>query len=172
MNQLNKAAPPAPRQLDIGLLARIVGYHLHLAEMVIFRDFRATMGPSGLTQIQFAVLELVHCNPAVSQVELSGQLAVDKASMMAIVDRLEQASLLIRRASKIDRRRQELYVTLKGGQKLEEMRALIVAHEQALFANIPASELARLTRSLKKISSRAVAPDSLVESVHLRTRRA
>jgi len=133
------------------MLPQLAGFILHRAEMVIFRDYKAATASTGLTQAQFAVLEIVSCNTNVMQVELAVQLAMDKATMMVMVDRLEAGGLLRRRASKIDRRRQELVITPKGEGLLIETRRLALAHEAALFSHIPPAEMKRLVRTLTKI---------------------
>ena len=137
--------------INLGILPRLAGFILHRAEMVIFRDYKAATSSTGLTQAQFAVLEIVSCNSNVMQVELAAQLAMDKATMMVMVDRLETAGLLRRRASKIDRRRQELRLTPKGEEMLIETRRLALGHEASLFAHISPAEMKRLVRTLTKI---------------------
>lgn len=154
-----KAIADNRQPLDLGVLPQLAGFTLHRAEMVIFRDYKAATASTGLTQAQFAVLELVYRNPKVLQVELSQQLAIDKATMMVMVDRLEAAGLLRRRASKIDRRRQELGITPKGEELLGETRRLALAHEAALFAHIPPAEMKRLVRTLTKICEASDQPD-------------
>ena len=146
-----KGVADVRQPLDLGMLPQLAGFILHQAEMVIFRDYKVATASTGLTQAQFAVLEIVNCNPKVLQIELSVQLSMDKATMMVMVDRLEAAGLLRRRASKIDRRRQELSITPKGEECLAETQRLALAHEAGLFAHIPPAEIKRLVRTLTKI---------------------
>ena len=146
-----KSTTEGRQPLDLGMLPQLAGFILHQAEVVISRDYKAATAATGLTRAQFAMLEIVSCNPKVLQVELSTQLAMDKATTMVMVDRLEAGGLLRRRASTIDRRRQEVHVTPKGEDLLVEIRRLALAHEAALFAHIPPAEIKRLMRTLKKI---------------------
>ena len=91
-----------------------LGYRLRRAEAAMHRHFIEALADLGLTQKQTATLWLINSNPGVSQVSVAAALGMDRASMMAIVDRNEERGLLIRKRSRDDRRRQELYLTPAG----------------------------------------------------------
>ena len=74
--------------LRTGRLDEILGFHLRMANVAIYQDYTAAMGDIGLTQKQFAVLELIAANPKVSQIDIANQLSMDRATMMALVNRL------------------------------------------------------------------------------------
>src|SRR5689334_10590092 len=106
--------------LALGRLAPLLGFHLRMASAAIARDFALAMEGTDLTQKQYAVLELIAANPHVSQIDLSQSLGTDRATMMAIADRLETRRLLARRRSARDGRRQELLLTADGKELLTE----------------------------------------------------
>ena len=58
----------------------------------------------GLTRAQWLVLTRLHRRPGASQSELADRLAVEGATMVAMVDRLVKAGLVIREPSTTDRR--------------------------------------------------------------------
>ena len=85
-----KATRPA---LALGALDGVLGFHVRMAAAAIYRDFAASMAALELTQKQFAVLELIACNSGVSQTDLAATLGTDRATMMALIDRLEARGL-------------------------------------------------------------------------------
>src|SRR4051794_33163526 len=91
--------------LSLGRLDGLLGFHLRMASAVVARDFADELADLGLTQKQCAVLELIAANPQVSQIDMTATLGMDRATMMALVDRLDERGLLVRTPSLRDRRR-------------------------------------------------------------------
>lgn len=149
-------APPLTAEapdgrLDLGGLAGLLGFHLRLAHVAMYRDFAAALAKLDLTQKQCAVLQLVAANPGVSQVDLAATLGSDRATMMALVDRLEQRELLVRRRSPVDRRRQELTLTPEGRKILTRANRAIAAHEKTFTGRFSPTELEALLAALGRI---------------------
>jgi DNA-binding MarR family transcriptional regulator len=137
--------------LDLGRLDGILGFHLRMAHVAVYRDFAATMSELGLTQKQLAVMELVDRNPGVSQIDLAQTLGTDRATMMALVDRLELRGIVVRRPSEVDRRRQELRLTASGAALLAAAYARVGEHEKRFLARFSGAELEALLGALKRI---------------------
>jgi DNA-binding MarR family transcriptional regulator len=138
-------------QLDMDGLPDLLGFHLRLAQTAVTRDFGASLAEVDLTQKQCATLELIGANPGVSQVDLAAILGADRATMMAIVDRLEARDLVTRERSRSDRRRQHLNLTEAGGDMLSRAKALIAEHEERFKRRFSAPELGALVASLRRI---------------------
>ena len=100
----------------------LLGYRLRRAQGAMHRDFMAAVAELELTQKQAATLWLIQANPGVSQVEVAAALGMDRATMMAITDRLEERGFVIRKRSTVDRRRQELYLTPAGQSTLAKVQ--------------------------------------------------
>ena len=96
------------------------------------------MADLGLTQKQCAVLELIAANPQVSQIDMAAALGMDRATMMALVDRLDDRGLVLRTASARDRRRQELSLTGGGKALLREAAVRIAVHEKSFVDRLGA----------------------------------
>lgn len=111
-------------------LGEMIGFNLRMAYLAVSRHFATAMAKLDLTQKQTGVLWLIGGNAGVSQITLARELGMDRASMMAIVDRLEARQLLTRQRSKRDGRRQELHLTLKGERLLVQAKAAIAEHEK------------------------------------------
>jgi len=131
-------------------LDSLLGYLLRRAQGAMHRDFMAAVSDFELTQKQAATLWLIQANPGVSQAEVASALAMDRATMMAVTDRLEDREFVIRKRSSTDRRRQDLYLTPAGQSTLRKCKARISEHEEKFRALFTASELTSLLEALKK----------------------
>jgi MarR family transcriptional regulator, organic hydroperoxide resistance regulator len=129
----------------------LAGYQLRLAYVAISRHFAAAMGPLDLTQKQTGVLWLIGANAGVSQIALATELGMDRASMMAIVDRLEDRKMVLRERSRQDGRRQELYLTPKGRKVLAQSKTILATHERWITERFSEEEIATLMSLLKRI---------------------
>jgi DNA-binding MarR family transcriptional regulator len=131
----------------------LFGFHLKLAQAALHRDFLLALKDLELTQKQFAVLSLLKANPGASQIALANTLGTDRATMMAIIDRLQGRELLLRSPSQTDRRRQDLYLTKEGVAIMARGRLLVEAHEERFKAEFTDEELRRLIEFLSRIHS-------------------
>lgn len=146
-----KTPDDAPQGLSNEWLSGLLGYQVGVARKAIFRDFSARFTSMELTMQQFAVLHLIKLHPGAPQVALANQLDTDRATMMAVIDRLEARGLLTRERSKTDRRRQELMLTPLGEETVEEAKALIMAHEARFTERFTTAELATFREFLQRI---------------------
>jgi DNA-binding MarR family transcriptional regulator len=145
---------PLSSRLNLGALPSMLGFHIRLAHVAIFRDFTAMAGELDLTQKQAAILHLIAANPGASQVDLAATLGADRATMMAMIDRLEARQLLSRKRSAEDRRRQELHLTDAGQVLLGKIDDVVRKHEQRFTDRFTAEELEMFFGALKKVHQR------------------
>ena len=146
-----KAVTAEADELDLDGLTDLLGFHVRLAQSTIYRDFAAALKELDLTQKLSAVLMLLRANPGASQIALANTLGTDRATMMAIIDRLQDRHLLFRERSKIDRRRQELYLTDEGRAVLAQAGRLIAKHEARFKSRFTAAELKSLVEMLGRL---------------------
>lgn len=137
-------------QLQFAELDGLMGYHLRRAQGAMHRDFMATVASFELTQKQAATLWLIQANPAVSQVSIAATLGMDRATMMSVIDRLEDRGYVIRKRSTVDRRRQELYLTPSGQNTLRKVKARIQEHEARVRSMFTKAEIDALIETLRK----------------------
>jgi DNA-binding MarR family transcriptional regulator len=145
------AIEDAKTRVEQNDMVGLAGYQLRLAYVAISRHFAAAMAPLDLTQKQTGVLWLIGANAGVSQIALATELGMDRASMMAIVDRLEDRKLVLRERSRQDGRRQELYLTPKGRKVLAQSKTILAAHERWITERFSEDEIATLMSLLKRI---------------------
>src|SRR3546814_23560 len=81
---------------DIGEIRNIVGFHIRLAHGAVYRHFSETFAALDLTQKQVSVLWLVNDHPDIAQTGLAQRMRMDRATTMAIVNRLEGRGFLVR----------------------------------------------------------------------------
>jgi MarR family transcriptional regulator, organic hydroperoxide resistance regulator len=140
-----------PAAIAFAGLDRLFGYRLRRAQGAVHRDYLATLDELKLTQKQTAVMWLVMANPGVAQGAIGGALGMDRATMMALVNRLEARGLLQRRRSAVDARRRELQATAAGLRLMEQVRARISQHEDRVKRMFSAAELRTLERLLTRL---------------------
>lgn len=136
---------------DLGTVADILGFHIRLAHGAVYRHFTETFSDLDLTQKQVSVLWLVHDHPGIAQADLGRSLQMDRATVMAIVNRLQDRELLVRGASTVDRRRQTLTLTAEGERALAEARAAVLEHERWLKGHFSTAEVRSLIGLLTRI---------------------
>jgi DNA-binding MarR family transcriptional regulator len=142
-------------ELMFAELDGLLGYRLRRAQGAMHRDYMAAVAGLDLTQKQTATLWLINSNPGVSQVAVAAALSMDRATMMSVVDRLEERSLVIRKRSTVDRRCQELYSTPAGQSMLRKLKVRITEHEVRFKALFKPAELAALLVALQRIQDAA-----------------
>jgi MarR family transcriptional regulator for hemolysin len=84
-----------------------------------------------------------------SQSELADKLGVEGATMVAMIDRLVKAGLVIREASTTDRRVKRVVLTVSGSKIYEKVRAEAVALRKELLANTDQKKLLIATELLE-----------------------
>src|SRR5271154_2425493 len=86
-----------------------------------------------------------------SQSELADRLGVEGATMVAMVDRLVKAGLVVRQASKTDRRIKRVVLTDAGNRLFDTVKAEAAAVRRELLASIDPKKLAVATEVLEAL---------------------
>lgn len=142
----NRATGP-----DGAALEDVVGFHIRLAHGAVYRHFSETFAGLGLTQKQVSVLWLIADHPDIAQTDLCARMQMDRATTMAIVNRLQDRALLVRGKSPKDGRKQTLNLTEAGRATLAEAKQAIAAHEEWLKSRFTATEVRKLIELLSRI---------------------
>lgn len=141
----------AEEDADIGAINELVGFHIRLAYGVVYRHFMETFEHLDLTQKQVSVMWLVADHPGIGQSDLARRLQMDRATVMAIVNRLQARDYLARSAHDGDARRRALMLTATGVRALEEARAAVLEHENWLTSRFNPREVKQLIGLLARI---------------------
>ena len=135
----------------IGEIDDILGFHIRLAHGTAYRHFMKSFKFLGMTQKQVSVLWLVADHPGIAQADLAKRLQLDRATVMAIVNRLAKRKFVVRGESETDRRKQTLKLLPAGAKALQDAKRAIRAHEKWLKSRFTAKELKTLIGLLRKI---------------------
>ena len=131
-------------------LGDLIGYQLHLANLVTLRDARAALATQETTPAKVTALAFIRDNPGCDQSALGRFLDVNRSSAMKMVNALEDRALIERREGR-DRRSNGLHLTAGGEQSLTRMIATLVAAEAKLAESLTLPERRELLRLLAKI---------------------
>lgn len=148
------SAAEAPAALDHGLLPGLLGYQLRLAQQAVFRDFERAAEGLGVSPGRFGMLVLIEANPGVSQSRLAQEIGLDRSTLVAILDALEDTRLVERRAGE-DRRSNGLWLTRRGRGVVEKMKARVAEHEARIAARLTSAEQRQLLELLRRLGSPA-----------------
>jgi DNA-binding MarR family transcriptional regulator len=136
---------------DIGEIRDIVGFHIRLAHGAVYRHFTETFANLDLTQKQVSVLWLVDDHPDIAQTDLARRMRMDRATTMAIVNRLQAREFLVRGKSDSDGRKQTLNLTKQGLEILVVAKEAIRSHEEWLKSRFTNAEVTKLIELLTRI---------------------
>lgn len=136
---------------DIGEIRNIVGFHIRLAHGAVYRHFTETFEHIDLTQKQVSVLWLIDDHPDIAQTDLAQRMRMDRATTMAIVNRLQARGYLVRGKSPSDGRKQTLNLTDGGRNALKQAKTAIQDHESWLKSRFTDKEVGQLIEMLSRI---------------------
>ena len=141
----------AGARVDLGILPKMLGYNLRRAHQLSWRTYVSFIGESKIRPGLFSLLVLTRSNPGIAQIELGTHLGVDKASIVALLDRLERAGLIERRRSTRDRRRQGIFLTEAGSTELEALMGQVRQLERQMASRFTKAELDQFLDFLRRM---------------------
>jgi DNA-binding MarR family transcriptional regulator len=144
---------PIPEELKV-----FPGYLLARLGESSRRRFRMALEPEGLHPRHFGVMTMVAAQPGMSQQELHEKTAIDRSSMVSVIDELEGMGLAERRPHADDRRIRMIFLTASGEQALERVRSLAGTLQRELFNPLTAQERHTLHALLRKLSGSEAPP--------------
>ena len=130
-------------------LVSFPGYALRRAAHATGAELAARLTGVGLRQSDISLLILVEANPGTTASALGRQLDIQRANMVPVLKRLEDAGLIAR--APIDGKSQGLALTGAGRAKLAEGRKVIEQFERELIERVPKEHRAHLLPALNAI---------------------
>jgi MarR family transcriptional regulator for hemolysin len=104
----------------------------------------------GVSQASWMTIAIIaKARSPLSQSELADRLGVEGATMVAMIDRLVKAGLVLREASTTDRRVKRIVLTPAGLKVYEKVKAEGTALRKELLANMDAKKLLIATELLE-----------------------
>lgn len=129
-----------------------LGWLLAQAEHVLEAELAAALEPLGLSSRRYCVLASALGQDR-TQIELANLVGLDKTTMVATIDALEEAGLAERRPSSTDRRVRVIAVTKEGERKVREARRIIDQVQSDVLARLPARDRGSLLAGLARLVS-------------------
>lgn len=131
-------------------LVATTGFLLSKAAQRAVADVEVALRPLGIRTRHYGVLAALAEAGPLSQQRLGEWLRVDRTTMIALVDDLEQLGLAARRRLSTDRRAYALELTPAGERLLADGRAVIAAAEEQTLAALSAAERRHLHALLQR----------------------
>jgi DNA-binding MarR family transcriptional regulator len=130
-------------------LPQLPGYALRRAANAAAAELAARLAETGLRQTDASVLILVAANPDITASALGRVLDIQRANMVPLLKRLEDAGLLDR--NPLDGKSQGLILTDAGHAAHLRAVAVIEAFEADLLARVPDKHRAHLLPALNAL---------------------
>jgi DNA-binding MarR family transcriptional regulator len=137
--------------LDLDCLPTLLGFNIRRAQIALWRDFNRNVAEGYVRPGVFSALLLASANPGIAQIEIANQLGIDKASVVALVDRMEDAGWVTRKRSTDDRRRQGIFLTPAGTKACRSLKKEMIDHERRFVSRYTDQELRTLIALLRRL---------------------
>ncbi len=111
------------------------GYSLRRAANATAAELSLRLAPLELRQVDASVLILIGENPDVTASALGRQLDIQRANMVPLLKRLEDAGLIER--NPLDGKSQGLALTATGKDKCKQAQAIIEKFEAEMLERVP-----------------------------------
>ena len=118
------------------------------------RVFDRRVAHLDLTRAQWRTLKRLGHAEGVTQVELADQLDMEPIAVGRVIDRLQKAGFIERRADPADRRVWRLYLRPQSGQVTGEVEEVAQALRNEVMAGISAADLATTLSVLDRVRER------------------
>ena len=139
--------------LDYGILTELLGYHVRLAQVSIFRDFAANLRNYDMSPTQYGTLVIIGANPGIKQTDLAHAIQLDRSTIVPLLDRLEKSGWVTRERLPSDRRTNALKLTQAGKEFLDKLTPMVRNHDQRIQDKLDKTDKKQLVNILNKISS-------------------
>lgn len=150
-----QSTPPAEEQAASGQQVFVVedslGYLLNYAARLSARLHARSLAQHGVSLGQWAVLLFLWGKDGVSQTELSRQVAIDDATMVRAIDRMERDGLVQRQRNAHDRRQMQIFLTDKGQSLRDVLVPLAIAGNEETTRPFTAAEQHQLHDLLRRL---------------------
>lgn len=130
-------------------LPSLPGYSLRRAANAMAAELAARLSEIGMRQVDASVLILVGANPDVTASALGRHLDIQRANMVPLLKRLEDAGWIDR--NPLDGKSQGLVLTGEGKQAMADARSIIENFEAQLVSRIPAQHRDHLLPALNAL---------------------
>ena len=145
---------------DDGEYKKFIGGWLRTVSNKVSHSFTRRLERSGVTVAEWVVLRMMHeCGPSVSPSEVAQRTGLTRGAVSKLVDRATKKNLVVRAASKTDRRYQEIKLTPKANRLVPKLTKLAQENDDEFFSCLTSAERRTLIRLLKKVAEANQVPE-------------
>lgn len=140
-------------------MSETIGFLLNDTARMFRRAYNARTKGSGITALQSRVLTYLARYPGIRQGPLAELIEVEPITLSRMIDRLEESSLVERRADPTDRRAWQLHLTASAEPLLDTLRETardVVAEATEGLSDAERDELTRLVERVRANLSRRI----------------
>src|SRR5437660_5395203 len=151
MSAARKIRPAEPLPIDapgrrrLPILLRHAWYGLNQA-------FRRRIAHLGITPDQFTVMRTLLESGGITQSELTEQMSSDPNTVASLLERMEKAGLLERRAHEKDRRAHRLELQADGKRKYHKAREVAIALQTEVLGVLPEDQREEFLEHLARVA--------------------
>lgn len=146
-------AIPMPSVVMPECLSQWTGFALGWVSGLGLQFYEAALAPLHLRAGQLAILTLLDNEGAVVQARLSERLQIDKATMVSLLNDLEQQGLIERRPHPSDRRAFEVHLLEPGQQRIKQAEHVSAVATKRFFGVLTAVEQQTLHTLLSRLAT-------------------
>lgn len=106
----------------------------------------------GVTLSQWRVIVTLVVDPGITQKEIADKVGIESATLVPVIDKMEQDGLLIRKPDSKDRRVNRVYLTPKSNSLWESMLECALRIRKSSAKDIAENDLKTTMETLRKIS--------------------
>ena len=139
--------------IDLSRLEAMVGYNVHILDLLFYQLFFARFAATGMTPGVFSTLLAIRDNPDARHGALADALMIRRPNMTTLLNRLVRQGYVRRRGASDDQRSVTLSLAPKGERALDAVLAEMPAHEERLGAGLGARERRVLLALLRKLAT-------------------
>lgn len=128
-----------------------LGFIIHDAARLMRKRFEQRGAQHGLSAAQWRLLVRVVKEPGVSQVRLAELLEVEPISVSRLIDRMEEAGWIERRADQSDRRVRTIFPTARSSKAFDDIKSVAGEVYEEALAGLPDEKRRILVEGLNTI---------------------
>jgi len=138
-------------------VSRMPGHLIRRLHQQATQVFQKRIGVLGydLTSVQYAALDALADNPGVDQATLAMLIAKDRATVGAVIDRLETKELIARSVSAKDKRARVLSLSEQGLAMVQELRPLVIEAQKDILPGLTRAEFDQFVKLAAKAAKAA-----------------
>lgn len=134
-----------------------LGYLIHDVSRLRRVTYDRELAPLDITRSQWWVLAFISRNDGLPQTQLANELDVGKVALGSLIDRLQSAGFVERRADEKDRRVKRVFLTDKARALIKQIRPINNSFNARILKGIPRQDLDLTSRTLYAMKTNLLA---------------